>query len=324
MSILGAIPFDRNSNSFDFDTDIIIQLLRVKARIREIPIPTYYGDEICHVNGIPYGCRILISCLQNRLQSLELFYNRKFDVDDEALHQYQPKFHFPSSHSRALSWVKDGETILILGAGSLELVVPFVKKGCTIVTIELEHGDELEKVCHKAIQGDLDTLDLHSTLAGLQFDKVLALDVIEHLKSPEQFLERLRSVPACQTAEFLLTVPNIAFISIRIMLLFGFFNYGKRGILDRTHTRLFTFSSMVRALQQSGFEVIRKEGIPAPFPLALPRAARIASLMTFLNVCAIRLWKGLFSFQILCQSKPSPQPKELLDATERHSRELRA
>ena len=30
------------------------------------------------------------------------------------------------------------------------------------------------------------------------------------------------------------------------MLLFGQFNYGKRGILDLTHTRLFTFESFRR------------------------------------------------------------------------------
>jgi glycosyltransferase involved in cell wall biosynthesis len=323
-SILAAIPFDRNSNNFDFDTDIIIQLLRVKARIREIPIPTYYGDEICHVNGIPYGIRILLSCIQNRLQSVGLFYNRKFDVESDALAHYQPKFHFPSSHSRALSWVQEGDKVLILGAGSPELVSPFVRKGCEVVAIELELNQELEAVCHTAIQGDLDTLDLRTTLSGMRFDKVLALDVIEHLKSPEEFLERLCSTPACKGARFLFTVPNVAFITIRIMLLLGFFNYGKRGILDRTHTRLFTFSSMTRVLQQAGFEVTHKEGIPAPLPLALPSTPRLAQLLTFMNICAIRLWKGLFSFQILCQSTATPRLEELLDATERYSREVRA
>lgn len=318
-AILRRIPFDRNSNNFDFDTDIIIQLLRAKARIREIPIPTYYGDEICHVNGIPYGCKILLSCLQNRLQSLGLFYNRKFDLADDAHAQYEQKFHFPSSHSRALEWVNPGDKILILGAGSPALVAPFVQKGCEVVAIELEQADQLRSICRQAIQGDLDTLDLDEALDGLRFDKVLALDVIEHLKSPETLLERLRSVSGCRQAEFLFTVPNVAFFPLRILLLLGFFNYGKSGILDRTHTRLFTFASMRRALQQSGFEVTRTEGIPAPFPLALPNAPRCAHLLTKLNMHAIRVWRALFSFQILCQSTASPQLEELLEATERHS-----
>ena len=322
-SALRQVPFDRNSNNFDFDTDIIIQLLRVHARIREIPIPTFYGDEICHVNGIAYGCRILLSCLQNRLQSLGLFYNPKFDVNTESTNNYQPKFHFPSSHSKALSWVQPGQKILILGAGSAALVAPFVRRGCDIVAIGLETSQELEKMCHKTIQGDLDTLDLREALSGMRIDKVLALDIIEHLKSPENFLERIRDISACKDAEFLFTVPNVAFFPIRVMLLLGFFNYGKRGILDRTHTRLFTLSSMTRALQQSGFDVVRREGIPAPVPLALPKTPRLARVLTLLNLTAIQLSRGLFSFQILCHARPVPQVGELLVATENYSLKVR-
>ena len=48
---LAGIPFQRNSNDFHFDTEIIIQLLIARNGIAELPIPTYYGDEICHVNG---------------------------------------------------------------------------------------------------------------------------------------------------------------------------------------------------------------------------------------------------------------------------------
>ena len=50
------------------------------------------------------------------------------------------------------------------------------------------------------------------------------------------------------------------------MLLFGSFNYGKKGILDKTHTRLFTFSSF-KKLVGYNFEILETKGIPAPFPL---------------------------------------------------------
>lgn len=318
-AILKMIPFERNSNGFDFDTDIIIQLLRTNARISEVPIPTYYGDEICHVNGIPYACTVLLSCLQSRLQSFGIFYNPKFDTETATTPHYAPKFHFPSSHSMALSSVKNGEKILILGAGSAGLVAPFLERGCDIVAIEVEDISDLKALGVRCLQGDLNTLDLGQALAGMQFDKVLALDVIEHLSSPERFLERLRCVPACRGAELLCTVPNVAFFVIRIMLLLGFFDYGKRGILDRTHTRLFTFSSLVRLCEQSGFEVTRTEGIPAPFPLALGGTSLLARVLTRLNLLGIKLWRGLFAFQILCRCVPSPHIQELLEATERHS-----
>ncbi len=43
---LRRIPFEQNSDDFDFDTEIIIQLHAAGLRITETPIPTYYGDEI--------------------------------------------------------------------------------------------------------------------------------------------------------------------------------------------------------------------------------------------------------------------------------------
>jgi glycosyltransferase involved in cell wall biosynthesis len=52
---LKKIPFQSFTNNWHFDTQIILALAERKQRIVERPIPTYYGDEISHVNGIPYA-----------------------------------------------------------------------------------------------------------------------------------------------------------------------------------------------------------------------------------------------------------------------------
>src|SRR2546430_1050623 len=44
-SALARIPFERNTNDFPSDTEIIIQFVLKKLRIVELPIPTFYGDE---------------------------------------------------------------------------------------------------------------------------------------------------------------------------------------------------------------------------------------------------------------------------------------
>src|SRR5207237_9016710 len=49
---LKQLPLDSMTWNWHFDTAIILQFLRKGFRIHEVPIPTYYGDEICHVNGI--------------------------------------------------------------------------------------------------------------------------------------------------------------------------------------------------------------------------------------------------------------------------------
>jgi Glycosyl transferase family 2 len=66
-SALRDIPFERNTDDFDFDTQIIVQLLHAGKRITEIPIPTYYGDEICYVNGMRYAKDVVKDVVEYRL-----------------------------------------------------------------------------------------------------------------------------------------------------------------------------------------------------------------------------------------------------------------
>ncbi len=77
--VLSQINFQHNSNGFSFDTDILIQLIDCKAKIGEIHIPTYYGDEICRVNGVKYAAEIIVASLLSRAQKLGLYYCKKFE-----------------------------------------------------------------------------------------------------------------------------------------------------------------------------------------------------------------------------------------------------
>lgn len=55
VAALRTVDLDELTDSWHFDTQIILEFLRRRHRIVEVPIPTYYGDEICRVNGIPYA-----------------------------------------------------------------------------------------------------------------------------------------------------------------------------------------------------------------------------------------------------------------------------
>jgi glycosyltransferase involved in cell wall biosynthesis len=59
VEALSKIPFQSFTNSWHFDTQIILAMAERNCRIVERPIPTYYGDEICHVNGVPYAAHCL-------------------------------------------------------------------------------------------------------------------------------------------------------------------------------------------------------------------------------------------------------------------------
>jgi glycosyltransferase involved in cell wall biosynthesis len=77
---LRALPLALNSDEFHFDTQIIIQLLNGDYRIIELPIPTFYGNEISRVNGPKYAKDILVAVLESVLHRNGILYQRRFDI----------------------------------------------------------------------------------------------------------------------------------------------------------------------------------------------------------------------------------------------------
>jgi hypothetical protein len=145
------------------------------------------------------------------------------------------------------------------------------------------------------------------------------LDVIEHLAKPEKFLEQLRRALSLKpSVDVLLSTANIGFLVTRFMLLIGQFNYGRRGILDLTHTRLFTFGSFERAVKQAGFDIVERVGVPGPVPLALGDNF-LSRLLMKVNQMLIPLARGLFSYQIFLRVRPQPSLELLLRTAEEQS-----
>ena len=70
VEALDSIDLAANSDGFDFDTQVIIQLHSAGRRIVEVPIPTYYGDEICYVNGLKYARDVSLEAARYGLRRL--------------------------------------------------------------------------------------------------------------------------------------------------------------------------------------------------------------------------------------------------------------
>lgn len=315
VKALDQIPFERNTNDFHFDTEIIIQLLRAGFQIREIPIPTYYGDEICHVNGMEYAANVVKATLTSRAQDYGVLYDRKFDIRKEETPPYESKAHFFSSHSLAIDAVEPRDKVLDLGCG-LALVAEQMrsKKRCHVTGVDAKtpRHDEVSRRLDRFVEHDLD----HGLPPDLDddYDVITLLDVLEHLRSPEQFLDDVRRRFGHTRPRIIITTGNVAFLPVRAGLALGQLNYGPRGILDLTHARLFTFSSLESLLEQSGFEITRIKGIPAPFPLAFGDNAAARSLLG-LNRTASLLSKSLFAYQIYVEAVMVPTVQALLGQT---------
>ena len=81
IKALKDIPFNKNSDGFHFDSEIIIQLIILGKKIKEIVIPTYYGDEKCNVKVINYGLNILKELMKYLLTKYGLRPFQKYNLN---------------------------------------------------------------------------------------------------------------------------------------------------------------------------------------------------------------------------------------------------
>ena len=300
---LKKIPYELNSNDHSFDNEIIIQFLLGNLKIKELPIPTYYGEEISYVNGFKYAFQVFVANLKAKLQVYGIFYDKKYDLNKDDKVKYILKDKFDSPHSRVLRDVEPNSRVLDLGCNDTSLSKILKKeKNCFVTGI-----DEKNNSVNSSDVDEFFAFDLNFGLPELdysKFDYIIFLDVIEHLKNPEKFMTLLKEkIDKNPKIKIIISTPNIGFIIIRLMLLFGSFNYGNRGILDKTHTRLFTFSSFRNLLLQSGFRITKTSGIPAPLPMVTGNKF-FGKLLIKINQLLIHISKKLFSYQIYCEIKP--------------------
>ncbi len=317
---LAQVPFEKNTNDFHFDTEIIVQFVLKKLRIAELPIPTYYGDEICHVNGLKYAWDVFKTMLRARFHEMNLLFDRKFDVlpPEET---YDLKLGYASSHTAAIEAARPGSRLLDIGCGQGYVARELAAKGCQVTGMDQYIPAALPgNAGIDFIRWNLDRTEFPVNISA--FDQIMMLDIIEHLKEPEKFMDELRFAAVCKRPEVVITTANIGFFVTRLMLFFGQFNYGRKGILDATHTRLFTFRSLKALLEQSGYNILEVRGIPAPFPKAIGNNA-ISQFFLRANQALIRISKGFFSYQIFVRAVAKPTVYNLLGETIESSDRLR-
>jgi SAM-dependent methyltransferase len=322
-SALRRIPFECNTNDFHFDTEIIIQLVLAGQRIVELPIPTYYGTEVCRVNGLKYAWDVCKTMLHARAHQLDLVYDRKFDVGCPS-RSYQLKLGYPSSHTFALAAAQPGSRVLNIGCAKADLTPELARRSCRVTNMGAQPpadsvggvgGDGGEEFITWQIGGREFPVDVS------QYDQVFLLDIVEHLDEPERFLEELRFAARRHRPEVVIAAANVGFILTRLRLLLGQFNYGRRGVLDRSHRRLYTFGSLRTLLEQSGYRVLEVRGVPAPFQLKAGNGW-LSRWLLRCNEGLLRLSRGLFSYQIFMRAQALPSVHHLLEQTVESSEAL--
>ena len=306
---LAQLPFEKNTNDFHFDTEIIIQFVLKGLQIAELPIPTFYGDEICHVNGIKYAWNVFRSTIKARLCGIQVFYDRKFDVNPQAV-AHSDKLGFASSQTFAVDACLPGRYVLQLGIGHQNVVSELEKKLCHVTAIDFAAGEFASTSTSFTRAAPAPKLPVNLP----HFDQILLMDLIEHLHDPETFMDELRRKSSGHRPEVIITAANVAFFVTRMMLALGQFNYSRKGILGIGHRRLFTFRSLKALLEQAGYAVVETRGVPAPFPLAMGNNVWARALVK-INQALLKISRSFFAYQICIRARALPDSQHLLKET---------
>ena len=298
LEALRQIDFESNSDVFDFDTEIILQLHNAGCRIVEIAIPTYYGDEICHVDGVKYGLDVIKDTMQFAAERAGLGEGRLAQPPET----YSLKDDPHSSHGILASWLahRTPGTVLDLGCGPGHLASIFRKYGHTVTGVDLTEADGITDRVDAFVEADLD-LGVPSTING-SYDSVVLADVIEHVREPLQLLVDSRKL-LNPGGSILASVPNFGHWYPRTRTMIGRFDYDQRGILDSTHLRFVTIRSFRRLVDRPGLEVARIDytGVPIEQADSVPTIGKVGRLASEL---ARRFRPQLFAYQIVAELTP--------------------
>jgi glycosyltransferase involved in cell wall biosynthesis len=294
---LSNVPYDTNSDGFDFDTQIILQMTEIGARIVEIPIPTYYGDEICRVDGLKYARQVTVETLRYRLRKMGFGRSRFVQTSS-----YEVKASKDSSHGQLITHLGRRQKcrVLDLGCSDGSIAARLQALGHEVVGVDIEEHPGVHQKVNVFHRANLDK-GLPDSL-GAPFDVVLCADVIEHVRDPESLLIDIKSVLA-SSGNVVVSIPNFGHWYPRTKTALGMFDYDSRGILDSTHMRFFTRRSFERMVRRSGFtprrigvtgfpfDVLARGGRQLPRPLLAP--------FKLLDKVLLKLRPQLFGYQFL-------------------------
>lgn len=313
VNALKNIPFRLNNDGFHFDTDIIIQLTLQESSILEIPMPTHYGDEKCHVNGMRYAWDCIKSSGKSRLHQAGIFFQPNFEITGNETRNYRLKSAKTSLHAfiLRLPW-KPGEKIADLGANDGLLSQKIAERGADVTAVDIDIPGIVPGVM--TVRADLNE-NFDETIGRDSYDKVIALDIIEHLHSPERAAEKIHHMLK-QNGLLFASTANIGYVIMRLTHLFGWFNYGKKGILDKTHHRLFTIRSFQRLLENAGFSVLRIRGFGPPIVDTFGENPFWRAVDSICSVLA-RAYPSLFAFNFLIIAKKRLSVDEKLKRSEK-------
>jgi len=127
------------------------------------------------------------------------------------------------------------------------------------------------------------------------FDVIIFADILEHLKHPQECLKFFIEKHLADNGMVIISLPNVAHLSVRVQLLLGRFNYTDSGILDKTHLHLYTLKTAKKLITQCGLWIEKEKFSSNRFGRAISFFPSLGGLLGF----------NLLFFTRPCQKKSS-------------------
>jgi 2-polyprenyl-3-methyl-5-hydroxy-6-metoxy-1,4-benzoquinol methylase len=158
-----------------------------------------------------------------------------------------------NSHTLMVELVGGTKRVLDVGCATGYLARALAERGCTVSGVEFdaESAEEARPHLERLVIGDLETMDMAEAFGDDRFDVIVFGDVLEHLRNPLPVLRGAKALLA-DRGSVVASIPNVAHGSVRLALLAGRFDYQDLGLLDATHVRFFTRSSVEDLFREAG------------------------------------------------------------------------
>jgi len=126
------------------------------------------------------------------------------------------------------------------------------------IEIVKEIAKEAEKNLDHVLQLNVEDTDQYLDSLDNNFDLLIYGDVLEHLINPWDTLSAHKKLLK-DDGFVCASIPNISHWSIIEDLILGKWEYKNAGLLDKTHLRFFTLSSVHQLFEQAGFKLLKIE-----------------------------------------------------------------
>lgn len=193
---------------------------------------------------------------------------KKEKFNDDVADLFDHSNPVPGYVDQLKKWVGKKNKILDVACGGGYYGAIFIESGNEVHGIEISKTlvqKSLEKKI-KAIQADVEE---PFPYPDKTFDKVLTIDILEHLFFPGSTLQEVHRVLK-KNGEIIVNVPNASSWFLRFLMLFGRLQFTGQGkdlpAWKEPHIRFYTLKTLSDMLRAHGFEVVESRSVFVGFP----------------------------------------------------------